>query len=990
MELVAGAKLLDYPMFATLDGTGRLFVFESVGNVYETSEQAVESPQFRIKLLIDKDQDGTYDQATIFADKLSFPHGGVFIDGSLIASSAPDLLKLTDTDNDGVADQREILLSGWTLNVNANSLIGPFLGPDGWLYLTSAIEGFDVTTKEGQRIEGETARIWRVRKDGTDLQWISAGGMNNPIELTFAPSGEVIGTQTFFVEPQRGVRDAITYWIEGGVYGKKNSNITRDSLPRTGDLLPVISQYSRVAPSGIGSYRSTSLGKSFENNLFSAQFNTHRVIRHQIEREEGSFVIKDSPFLWTENEDFHPTDVLEDADGSLLVVETGGWFILGCPLSQVSKPQLKGGIYRIKRKEAASVGDPYGNQIQWGALTEEDLGKYLEDSRPFVADRAKKELIARGNQAVDLLETVLVNSEISSAKIRAIYGLYQINSNKARTALRKGFQLSGTSEIVATAKAAGLTRSGAFVNDLISMLTSPEPSIVRQSATALGQIGDPAAIEPLLEAARSQPDRFASHAIIYSLIELDQPDPLMAKLNDESDKLTKTVLLALNNMPSGRLSSQQVLPYLGHETLGETALQVASGHPEWAVDLIKYLNTNLVSGEISGQELTGFSNLMTSYCGTSGMQLFLQEMLQNGSNQMKELSLQVMGSCQLDPFPETWINSLSTLLLTSRNQGILMQAVRLVKLRGLSSLTRQISSMAQNAAYPASLRIAAIDVLSADQETLDNDQFTFLCSKLNHDESPILVQQAANTIANAKLSDHQLLYLTNEVLPALDPFVLPRLLPAYEGATNPEIGDQLITYISGLPSLDNFTEEYLRELFDGYDQEIQPRLNELLSKLSMVRKERIQRITALEQSLGEGSVERGRALYFGKAICSTCHTVREGGGSLGPDLTSIQKDRSVHDIIEAIVYPSVSYVREYETYKITAKSGEYRGIIKEQTPEMIMMETAPGSSVRIPVDELLSVEQLEVSMMPQGLDQLLTDEEFGDLLAYLIGKDLIY
>jgi hypothetical protein len=125
----------------------RLFVFESIGNVYDKTEDAIKNPQFRINLLQDLDGDGIYDKSTIFADKVGFPQGGVFIKGSLYASSAPELLKFTDTNNDGVADKREVILSGWVLNVNANSLIGPFMAPDGWLYLTSAIEGFDITTK---------------------------------------------------------------------------------------------------------------------------------------------------------------------------------------------------------------------------------------------------------------------------------------------------------------------------------------------------------------------------------------------------------------------------------------------------------------------------------------------------------------------------------------------------------------------------------------------------------------------------------------------------------------------------------------------------------------------------------------------------------------------------------------------------------------------------------------------------------------------------
>ena len=43
IELAAGPELLDYPMFATLDPSGRLFVFESIGNIYKTSQQAIET-----------------------------------------------------------------------------------------------------------------------------------------------------------------------------------------------------------------------------------------------------------------------------------------------------------------------------------------------------------------------------------------------------------------------------------------------------------------------------------------------------------------------------------------------------------------------------------------------------------------------------------------------------------------------------------------------------------------------------------------------------------------------------------------------------------------------------------------------------------------------------------------------------------------------------------------------------------------------------------
>ena len=91
-----------------VDKTRTFLFFESTGNVYNKTEDAINNPQFRIKLLEDINRDGVYDKSTIYADKVGFPQGGVFYKGSLYASSAPDLIKFTDADGDGVAEKREV------------------------------------------------------------------------------------------------------------------------------------------------------------------------------------------------------------------------------------------------------------------------------------------------------------------------------------------------------------------------------------------------------------------------------------------------------------------------------------------------------------------------------------------------------------------------------------------------------------------------------------------------------------------------------------------------------------------------------------------------------------------------------------------------------------------------------------------------------------------------------------------------------------------
>src|SRR5438874_159656 len=77
-------------------------------------------------------------------------------------------------------------------------LHGPFFGPDGWLYLTDGRHGYEIKTKEGPTLKGEASRIWRVRPDGSGLEWVSGGGFDNPVELIFLPTGETIGTMTYF------------------------------------------------------------------------------------------------------------------------------------------------------------------------------------------------------------------------------------------------------------------------------------------------------------------------------------------------------------------------------------------------------------------------------------------------------------------------------------------------------------------------------------------------------------------------------------------------------------------------------------------------------------------------------------------------------------------------------------------------------------------------------------------------------------------------
>ena len=522
------------------------------------------------------------------------------------------------------------------------------------------------------------------------------------------------------------------------------------------------------------------------------------------------------------------------------------------------------------------------------------------------------------------------------------------------------------------------------------MLTSPEAPLVRQAATALGQLKAEDAIPHLIQAGTIARDPFIKHAVTFALINIDRFEPLVAALDLASSNLAGILLMALEFMPSSQLGSDLVLPYLAKDEISEAALRVAARHPEWSTELVAYLEQRLKTSSFGEEQLSAYQPLITNYCGTEEMQVFLARLLRQGNSKERKFAMASMGKCAQDPFPEDWKKPLAYLLENSKDANTLTAAVALVKLRSLTEMVNHLDHIGESDSYPTFLRISAIDASSAATQKLTEAQFSLLCSQLEEGNSPIIAQQAGRTIASVELSSDQLSYISNSILPSLDPFVLPTLLPAYQRSTDLETGKQLASYLVDLPSLDNFTEDYIQDLFKAYPREIEAHLNPLIQQLVTVREQRFRRIAELEVLASGGSEERGRALYYGKAICSTCHAMQQAGGTLGPDLTSIQKDRSIHDIIEAIVYPSVSFVRDYETYQINTGSDDFRGVIKEQTPDMILLETAPGSTVRIPMKEVTSVEQLPVSMMPQGLDKVLTEEEFKDLMAYLLAKDLVY
>ena len=978
--------MVTYPMFATLDNNGRLFVIESSGHTTST-EDVLENPTFRILLLEDRDGDGLFDKRSVYADKLPYPMGGTFYEGSFYATVPPDVVRFTDSDGDNVADKSEVILSGWTLNHNAATLSGPFFGPDGWMYMCDARRGFNIKTKGGALLQGKGARIWRCRPDGTGLEWISGGGFDNTIELVFMPSGETIGTMTYFTDPQDGLRDALMHWVEGGVYPKPHPVIDEDKLKLTGDLMPVMTKLARVSPAGLMRYRSSTFGEEYRGNLFSAQFNTGRIMRHVISTDGATYRTADEPFLQMDDLELHPTDVLEDADGSLLVVNTGGWFIAGCPLSVTAKRDIHGGILRVRRTSGKKIDDPSGKNISFANIPVERLTTLLADHRPVVRDKALEQMIRLKETSVESFIRVLRSADKEEQRAAAVFALYRIGGPRALEAIRPALKDASVIVRTSAARVLGLARYENAVKDLADALKDISPTVRRQAATALGQIGDGSAVPALLEAAAIAGDRFTEHAIIYSLIHMEESGPMLEALTHRSANVRRAALIALDQIDGTSLTQAHIVPFLENknEELQKTGAWVAAHHPEWGEAVADFLSEYLRNSSLTGGALPLAKDLLTVFGNDPPVQQLLASRLVDPSTSTttKLLLLDALESV-MDKSPSAKTNQLLAALLRHSDPVIQSRVLEVIHSHGISTLNEALDRIiADNTALP-SFRMKALAARLMSVPDLSRKEFDMLMGFLASHQHVHIRQTAARLLTEAKLQDSQLLTLAEKNIADADAFLLPVLLDNFEGNDDERVGAALVNALEASTGrLDNISPARLEKILQRFPDPVQKSARPVLDTLMQRQESRLSVLEELEAKLVRGDVAEGRKLFFGKALCSTCHSVAGNGAEFGPDLTNIGEIRSTHDIIEAIVYPAASFAREYETSRVTTNESSHTGIIKEQLPDALLVETGPGVMIRIPTEEITSIESDNISMMPPGLDQQLSLQELSDLMAYL-------
>ena len=1002
IELVARTPLVDRPVTAAFDDQGRLYVGDSSGS-NEPMETQAEERTHRIVRLEDTDGDGHFDESQIFADRMMLPEGTMFYDGSLYVAAPPNIWKLTDTNDDGVADEREEWFQGKTVTHCANDLHGPYLGPDGFIYWCKGAFAEQSHVVNGREWKTRAAHVFRARPDGSEFEPVTTGGMDNPVDVAFTPTGDRFFTSTFLVHPGDGKRDGMARAIYGGVHGKDHSVL--ENHPRTGDLIPVLTHMGAAAPCGLERYDFDVWGNQYRDNLFACQFNLRKVSRHILQPNGAALRTINHDFVTSHDVDFHPTDILADADGSLLVIDTGGWYKICCPTSQLEKADILGGIYRVRKTEAKVLEDPRGKRISWDNAQPERLWELLADGRPHVRERAKRAFAARqnSNKMDPFLDRLAsqgdtgLGDDHTGALVR-VWALGQIRDAKAQALIRGLLRHSDEEVRKTAAQAASLHRDRQAFDPLIEILRSDTPANRRIAAEALGRIGNQDAVPGLLVAAADAGDRDLGHSITYALIELANVEGLQAGIVSSHPRTQAAALIALDQVPGNHLQPGSVVPLLESPdaTLKDAAHWLIKRHPDWGLELADWFQAQLASGPSletdDGQAGIALSLevLLAQFSTHPTIQALMAGNLTQNDLPIasRKLILRAMARARPTKSPSAWLNVL-TQLTRERDRNLLALAVATARELPTpeepdQDLDRALLDVSHDAQLPKETRVQALSVISARLPLLSPAQFDLLLESFSDDAPVNLRQAAAAAISGSRLSSPQL-HRVCGLIERAGPLELNQLLDPFVHGNDDPLGLQLVLSLRESRALPALRIEILREILAKYGPPVQEGIEQLHALVNVDLESQRERIADLLPQIADGDIRRGHAVFHSsKALCSACHRLGYAGGITGPDLSRIGTIRTKQDLLESVVFPSLSFVRSYEPVVVVTTGGQaVNGLIRDDSATELLLATGPDKEVRLTKEDIDEIHPSRVSIMPAGLDKQLTVQELADLIAFL-------
>ncbi len=423
-ELIAAEPDLVQPIAFTFDERGRIWVVE--GNSYPKPRE-VGAGQDRIKILEDKDGDGTFETKKIFCEGLNLVSGIELGFGGVWVGAAPYLMFIPDKDRDDKPDSADLpnpvpglnfkaqmLLDGWGSQDTHETLNSFIWGPDGWLYGCHGVFTHSRVGKPGtpdDQRQPINAGIWRYHPVRHEFE-IFAHGTSNPWGLDYDQHGE------FFVTAC--VIPHLFHIVPGGRYQRQagqhfnahtyeDIKTIADHAHYAGSLRPDIAFDKTTgagfanndtnalggghAHCGLAIYQSSLFPPIYRNQLLFGNLHGHRLVANYTDPKGSTYISKHAAdFMRANDMHFIPVTQKVGPDGALYMSDWSDQQICHRGSNAVENwDRSNGRIYRISYGSAErSAGTPARFD-----LSASDADSSARFSSPFNLAKVSDEMLAK-------------------------------------------------------------------------------------------------------------------------------------------------------------------------------------------------------------------------------------------------------------------------------------------------------------------------------------------------------------------------------------------------------------------------------------------------------------------------------------------------------------------------------------------------------------------------------------------------------------------
>jgi putative membrane-bound dehydrogenase-like protein len=1036
--LWASEPLLVNPTNIDIDSRGRVWVAEGLnyrltraGNrKFSRIEEAD-----RIKILADTDGDGKADKVTVFADRIFPVPMGIAveerygIDGKyqgcrVFVGNSPDLLVLEDTDGDDKADKRYPLLTGFGGIDSDHGVHGMVLGLDGKLYFTHGDgccsvqhnhserqQNFDVIDKSGRHVwTDQLANTLRVKRDGTEFEIICDRQRNN-YETCLTSFGHIF-TSDNDDDGNRGCR--VIWAMDGGHYGYRTPGSPRHWGEEVPGNVPKVVGTGNGSPCGIMVYEGELLPVEYRGAVLEVDAGTRQVNAFPLTRKGAAFQTEYKVFLQGDDPWFRPVDASASPDGSVFVAD---WYDAGVG-GHAFSDQTTGRIYRVAPKGHKS------EKVKVDFATVDGLMAALESPNLATQDVARRLLIARVKTAHD--------NDATQAIGRLVSGLPKLGEppNAPRDPIYRargmwvsyGIYLATQRERGQPVPVPWHDRDPMIREQAVRMIGRDCRENGRVQYQKPGAKRPPAALEHLDELLPRANDRDAGvrRELILAFRNLptdkvgDALRTLTASWDGQDRWYLEALGLALEKRESsfiaqlfdGSLFGKLDLERSGSD--GGVALPpyfpvdrneayIVAGTPDGrATALSKYLG---LAWRLHRREVVPLLKRFAPHLHAVELQQAMNDILERMTEPETAALLAELVSHTQDSFQkEQWFALLARRLAKdwkpaaaeSSVQHLIEQALATAQTRvqgiamavatGDRRYRATLESLARDAKLSEEGRAAAVEALGSFSNGADPLFDQLLASVKGKPMSTPAADAAVRAIARASdPADRLAGILAASGYPlGLRREALKCLVDKRGG------GARVIALLREKKLPDYLKSQAAALLYTARDPRIRHEAAALVPPPKTANGRALPPIGELLRR--EGDAERGREVFFRPTAnaCSSCHRVQGRGQWVGPDLSTIGVKYGRDELIHSILSPSASIGLAYRSVVVALASGRtVTGLPVEDTPARLVLKTAQGERVVIEPSAIDERVTSDVSLMPEGLAETMTDQELVDLLAFL-------